>query len=903
MKRIYPLGVILLLGVCLLASLPAGIRAQQDHAQREVTVSERTAPNRAHPSADNTRSSDNMQARKSEDPDRESMEAEIVLKVFKLKNADATQSATHLTQFFQNASFAADVRTNSIIVQAPRNALEKINAFLSGLDEQPTRMTLARNGAHDDPLLIGPTIARREPSLESSMAASLASHPDAQNWIKEIARIEARAAAIATQIMSSNGADTTPSVKETLRKELDETLTQGLELKFKLEQLQLSLMEERIARLKTQMAKRTASIKQIVERRAQELIDVENFRWTPLILEGSPNPVDTRAEWAVSPPTVPGLPEAAPPVPAALSPERRPSRNPTSDVRPEKGEKQLAETTSALSPYSTYPAFASKLSMMNRNVTRADEELNRLSRAVDQGMVIPAKMIIEAKHQLEDAVLNRKLIQDEYAATLKDLELQVKGASAEFRNADQARERIEQLAAKGAAAKDEVREAQFRQTQAFLALERLNLRFDLYRKAGEVAEVTESSRQDTPATISTAQPTPSSNPSTRHAAGNLVPAPAKPVAMAPAPDVLTTPKTIEQCAEILRVSNNYRELQVAWRTARNFRDQNPHLKQADVELATALIQAIDRTNSDDERKGLKPLNDELNWAWNQFAGSIRIAVFTKILRDSPAPLPRIALDRISPLVAYIKEPEFPVLCDELLKLSTSSDRECRLAALKVLVETLPLTKIDPANFQSAERQDMVKRLKSLVPRERVIANLMTSLDETTISGAVAVATLVTRAIPHVDDEGEFARTIDKTIEILNQIVEGDFHGTEAPSSLRRTALGELVKFQNRSDRIVPILISLLKSDSSELNIDDQRGDNFLREAIITGLEAFGPKSKDAIPILADELVLIKLKSNDLPSNDPQAFQRNRASEERLHRAIDRIRGPKPGPNIDEQGRS
>ena len=61
-------------------------------------------------------------------------------------------------------------------------------------------------------------------------------------------------------------------------------------------------------------------------------------------------------------------------------------------------------------------------------------------------------------------------------------------------------------------------------------------------------------------------------------------------------------------------------------------------------------------------------------------------------------------------------------------------------------------------------------------------------------------------------------------------------------------------------------MELLKSDKSDLNIAgpgdlDAPRNSSSREAIIIALVAFGQNAKDALPLLEDELTLVKVKGN------------------------------------------
>ncbi len=167
---------------------------------------------------------------------------------------------------------------------------------------------------------------------------------------------------------------------------------------------------------------------------------------------------------------------ASPPTTHEASATRRP-RLSTSEA--------TNDSTTERSPDSPppYQEFAKKLATMNSSVADAEELLVVAERDAGNGVVVDT--VPRARRRLDEAIRNRKAIQDEYAAVLRDLELQVESAQLEADAAKNNFERHVELSKNHAATRNELDATKRRLKQAALALERLKVRFALYKKAGE----------------------------------------------------------------------------------------------------------------------------------------------------------------------------------------------------------------------------------------------------------------------------------------------------------------------------------------------------------------------------------------------------------------------------------
>jgi hypothetical protein len=91
----------------------------------------------------------------------------------------------------------------------------------------------------------------------------------------------------------------------------------------------------------------------------------------------------------------------------------------------------------------------------------------------------------KAKRALEFAQKKRRIVQDDYFATLRDLELQIKSSDADFGVAKKIAEKTAEAKKAGAISTKAVMEAEQQLDHARANLERLKTRYDLYKKAGE----------------------------------------------------------------------------------------------------------------------------------------------------------------------------------------------------------------------------------------------------------------------------------------------------------------------------------------------------------------------------------------------------------------------------------
>lgn len=126
--------------------------------------------------------------------------------------------------------------------------------------------------------------------------------------------------------------------------------------------------------------------------------------------------------------------------------------------------------------------------------------------------VITIDEVTSAMQRRDRAVRKRQILLDEFVATVKDLELQLASAKTEYEGAVTMAEQTLALFHLARVSMREVTDANVRRTQADLALQRLQNRFELLKKAGEklpgAAPGTEQLPADTPAPPAKPSPDP-----------------------------------------------------------------------------------------------------------------------------------------------------------------------------------------------------------------------------------------------------------------------------------------------------------------------------------------------------------------------------------------------------------
>ena len=600
--------------------------------------------------------------------------------------------------------------------------MERIQNFLERLDKKstPTKPESGPSGKSHNGSAKPDSDSNIRSPLNISPTIDVSDHPEALRLLKLLSEKESTAGALAAKIRTGEQTpDVDPQAIVDYRKSLVAVLREALDLKFQLEKLQLAALEERIASIKSRLTKRTSpkSIEQIVGRREQELIYGDNSRWTPKEL-GSAD-ADNRS------PNLSQEKSPLTPVPESVG-----------AVRDSQRDNRTAGSTETLSsrPIESYHELASKLAEVNREANAHEAQLKQLTEKSEGSAA--SGLLQTVKERVKSANLKRKWIQEEYAATLKDLEVQVASAKSDVETIKRQKERIEKLKLNQAATQSEVDDVRDMFKRAQFSLERLQIRLDLYQKAGESVQAgLDGSITEVKQTGPPVQPKAVEEESSDANPENFVRDGFPGKAATTTPKV---PETYEQCAEILRTSTNVDQLRAAITTITKLRNSGrAPTEQENSSLASSILIYM----AEDNTKHASKMGDVLTM-WRELDISVKFAAILKLLRGTNESEKLVAVNYAGPVIDFLDQPEFPKFCEELLKLGAAPNVELRVAALRALAKTLPITKLNSADFKSAERQEMVSRMKTFVPRQKVMELMGNSMSEQDVERALFFAYLV-----------------------------------------------------------------------------------------------------------------------------------------------------------------
>lgn len=186
--------------------------------------------------------------------------------------------------------------------------------------------------------------------------------------------------------------------------------------------------------------------------------------------------------------------------------------SPSGEFLPSKGEAASGAATAPapITPPTRKPADSLEASArLTLDLAEAEADIRETEARLAIQVKLHAKGVVaidevtSAMQRRDRAARKRQILLDEFAATLKDLELQLASAKTEYEGAATMAEQTLALFHLARVSMREVTDANVRRTQADLALQRLQNRFELLKKAGEklpgAAPGTEQPPADTPA--------------------------------------------------------------------------------------------------------------------------------------------------------------------------------------------------------------------------------------------------------------------------------------------------------------------------------------------------------------------------------------------------------------------
>ncbi len=239
---------------------------------------------------------------------------------------------------------------------------------------------------------------------DSREVRALPDTPAAKQLVEQLGAQESAAVAEAATIrqLQSNGqAEQNKQQIAKHQRKLKNLLSTAFDLKLQREELQVQELQSRFSRLERQIGQRKELREKIIDRRAGELIEGDALKWSPTTPATGRENVGGVAERSVTEPA------------------------PATDTDLPK----TSDEHSSSSPPS-YQEFAKKLGTLNSSVVEAEEDLKLAVEKV-AAQIEPTEIVTKARRRVAEAIRNRKAIQDEYAAVLRDLELQIESARAE----------------------------------------------------------------------------------------------------------------------------------------------------------------------------------------------------------------------------------------------------------------------------------------------------------------------------------------------------------------------------------------------------------------------------------------------------------------------------------------
>ena len=807
------------------------------------------------------------------------------IKVFSLANANAQDSLDLIKLVAPSVKCSADVRTNSVVAVGNAEALSVVEAVLLRMDEQPTLKDPRPANAPKPEYPVNAELPLRDQSRQnffSGFALGLSVKPHSKVLLDELSKLESKAIAQAERIRdASKGALGGEADIAALRSELDQILAEALRVKFQLESQQVEALEERLNRVKSQMSKRTAATKEIIDRRARELIDDDRSRWNtgdPSVDPATAGRLNQRFESKAQ--TMFGV-DAFSTFEDSLVP--RPNTDPRNRPIPPPRSSDMTNrlTTNPDSGWESGPSrLANQLSAAEQQWKKALDEVNEARVAKDD------KAVPRLSELLRSAQEQLRIARAEFTAARQDLEFQYEAAQVALQAAQVRVDRLRKLGQSGAVSTLTLDESQSTLQREKLLRDRLKLRldhfktlrlnattpakddivlpsnFDLKLKPETGGPGTDSGFNLVPQSAPAQEPSPfnqNNAPKDTEPKGSRgIPVDPNSLTVPPRTEEIAVPATLQSLGKaglVLAKSRNPHEV------ASMIREISFHGDGADAQQRmTALIAWTDRFVEEDLKSGnLSPFVNTLIPATKEVDPAIRAKVFLKLLQDGGIPVQWTVVKCLSPVWELSATDDFPALCEELWKLESSTTTVVKSAALRVLLETVPMTRPGAPEFQSAELQAMVRRLALSIPVDRIMSAFKTAMNDADLNLALEMALFAAPPQEEVPDP----TVISQSINVMSQISKGKWQQVTATPVQRYRALKGLERYQSKPKVIVPVLIELLKVEKSSYgSARNQGAGTYSKEAIIHSLGQFGAEAKAALPLIEDELILISARPAD-----------------------------------------
>jgi len=373
-------------------------------------------------------------------------ETKNALHVVRLKHIPAKSIVDLLELEFSNCKFASDEVQNSIAIRRQWNGHDPLNDFL--------RVESAIRKLDVPSMAIVPGATTIPPAGHS---------PESKQLAEQLREQEAAAfskAATVRRLKADGRATQNQRQIEDHQRQLTQLLNSSLDLKLQLESLQVNELQSRLKRLEQQISRRKKLRDKIVSHRLRELIDDETLRWDPMAV--------TRSDKELKPQGA----QPATPLESATTSQERLNLTDLRDV----------DITFTIPPGKSFQELASLLNSADESITEAKLRLAFAEMNAKRGFSSP-EGVRQAQKRVDEAIQYQRLAHLEFDAMLRDLELQIESVKAELEATQRDADRSEQASNSGEGTQKQAEAARLRLRQTQLKLDRLILRYGLFKKA------------------------------------------------------------------------------------------------------------------------------------------------------------------------------------------------------------------------------------------------------------------------------------------------------------------------------------------------------------------------------------------------------------------------------------
>jgi type II secretory pathway component GspD/PulD (secretin) len=190
------------------------------------------------------------------------------VKVFQLKNSDATELAAMLKELLadEGLSFGVDTRTNAIVATGTEDALNVANALLLTLDAEETADPQSRSGASTN--------------WPESRVRSTNNDPNELNENYATSERNAATRAAIYRWAEASGGHSDEELRK-MKKDLQAAVEQAFAARQEAQSAEVDQLRRQLAAIETRVRQREAIKNKIIERRVEDLLANVDTSWWP----------------------------------------------------------------------------------------------------------------------------------------------------------------------------------------------------------------------------------------------------------------------------------------------------------------------------------------------------------------------------------------------------------------------------------------------------------------------------------------------------------------------------------------------------------------------------------------------------------------------------------------------